>query len=88
LFLRNLIAKRLPEFITNAPKRPLQTPQREWLQLEMKDIILAKIEKIKQSEFIEFINTEKLNNELKNYFSGLYDNSFFVWQILMIPTNE
>jgi asparagine synthase (glutamine-hydrolysing) len=88
IFLRNLINKKLPDFITNAPKRPLQTPQREWLQVDLKEIILDKKNKIKNSNFAEVISFTSLEKEITNYFNGDYDNSFFIWQLLMIPTNE
>jgi len=35
--LRSIVSEYLSDTITYAPKRPLQTPQREWLADDLKD---------------------------------------------------
>src|SRR6185436_18737296 len=35
--LRQMVVRMLPDSVVNAPKRPLQTPQREWLRGPLRD---------------------------------------------------
>jgi asparagine synthase (glutamine-hydrolysing) len=37
--LREILKPLVPENISFAPKRPLQTPQREWMALELKELV-------------------------------------------------
>lgn len=79
-WLARQIAKEfLSESITLAPKRPLQTPQREWLAEDLNEwsnewsnnLLVAKPEWFLKDHFKQEMNAFK---------DGFYDNSFFVWQ--------
>lgn len=73
---RELVKKSL-ENIALAPKRPLQTPQREWIGGAMADYVEERINILKSSPWFE---RNILEQEWKNYKTGQNDNSFFIWQ--------
>lgn len=75
--LRELVGDLLHKDIAFAPKRPLQTPQREWIANELKDFFNDKI-----SEFskLDFINEKQVLNIWNDYQNGNQDNSFYLWQ--------
>lgn len=76
-FLRKFAEVFVPKKLALAPKRPIQTPQREWLRNELKDWADAHIQQLaKQS----FIRPEHLIKEWNLYQKGRADNSFYVWQ--------
>ena len=75
--LRQLVGDLLTDKIALAPKRPLQTPQREWISNELKNSFS---EKINQFGKHDFINNVKLSNVWQKYLNGDNDNSFYVWQ--------
>lgn len=76
--LREIIRKYKNVPIVEAPKRPIQTPQREWLQHDLKDWVLDTI----QTGFSKysFLDKQQTQVELNKYFNGEIDNSFFIWQ--------
>ena len=76
-FLRKIAGKYLGDDITLAPKRPLQTPQREWLGNELKEWTQSQIELLEQHPWF---NAEELRKETTKYMEGDQDNSFFIWQ--------
>ncbi len=73
---RRLMKKAL-ENIALAPKRPLQTPQREWIGGPMSDFVEERIIELKS---FPWFDKAVLDQEWKNYKNGQNDNSFFVWQ--------
>ncbi len=76
--LRKIAGKYLGDKITLAPKRPLQTPQREWLGEELKDWAGDRIGWI-ASESNWFEKNTVLRHWDK-YLKGDRDNSFYIWQ--------
>lgn len=77
-YLPRLISKDfLPESISFAPKRPLQTPQREWLGNELKDWVISHVSILKKHHWF---NEKVLDEELNSYFSGSKDSGFHIWQ--------
>lgn len=60
-----------------APKRPLQTPQREWLSENLKEWVMDHCQSLVK---LGWFNMEKMNEELKMFMNGQNDNSFFIWQ--------
>ena len=80
--LRDIVSEHLTDAITYAPKRPLQTPQREWLGNELKEFVSQQLDKIEQSKFSNWFNFSELRNEWSNYLDGDCDSSFHVWQWL------
>jgi len=78
--LREIVSEYLSDSISYAPKRPLQTPQREWFGEELKDFVLSEIDAIEKSEFSDWFIIDELKKEYKNYLNGDNDSSFHIWQ--------
>ena len=78
--LRELVSEYLDDSITNSPKRPLQTPQREWLGHELSDYVESKIENLKDSDFSSWFDINEMSNEWQKYKDGDNDSSFHIWQ--------
>ncbi|WP_417558930.1 asparagine synthase (glutamine-hydrolyzing) [Mesoflavibacter zeaxanthinifaciens] len=75
--LRSLISEYLSDDVTYAPKRPLQTPQREWLANDLKDWVQLKIGTLKN---VGWFNEALMEEELQYYFNKNQDSSFHIWQ--------
>ena len=77
VLLRELAKKIVPESVRTAPKRPLQTPQREWLRGELSPWADERIE-------AAFAQTGWFNAKARpawhRYRAGHGDNSHWVWQ--------
>ncbi len=80
--LRDIIAGYLPETLVYAPKRPMQTPQREWLGNELKAYVNSHLEAIKNGEFSHWFSHEVITDEWKKYLKGDNESSFFIWQLV------
>jgi asparagine synthase (glutamine-hydrolysing) len=75
--LRSIVAELLPKGVVEAPKRPLQTPQREWLRGPLRGWADAQIERALDSGWLD---ADAVRREWQAYCAGEGDNSFFVWQ--------
>ncbi|KAB1155862.1 asparagine synthase (glutamine-hydrolyzing) [Flavobacterium luteum] len=75
--LRKIANKFLKKDIILAPKRPLQTPQREWLSHDLKDWVTDEIEILKNNNWF---NKKELQTELDLFFKGNNQSSFHIWQ--------
>jgi asparagine synthase (glutamine-hydrolysing) len=80
--LRDVVSKFMPKEVSYAPKRPLQTPQREWLAEELKDFVDNHITAIKYSNYKEWFNEKELDYEWKKYLSSDRQSSFHIWQLV------
>jgi asparagine synthase (glutamine-hydrolysing) len=80
--LRKLASKILPDTVSLAPKRPVQTPQREWLRGPLKDWALDCIHLGMNS--VDWFDCKKVFRECEEYFDGKSDNSFYIWQWLTL----
>lgn len=80
--LREIVSKHLSDSITYAPKRPLQTPQREWLAKELKKEVNFGIKKISKSKYGEWFDITEMKKEWQRYIEGDNDSSFHIWQWL------
>lgn len=78
--LRDLVKDSLGTSLSYAPKRPLQTPQREWFANDLKTLVEESIDKIESSEFAEWFHCDKLRGEWSKYLAGDQDSSFHIWQ--------
>lgn len=76
--LRKIAAKYLGDDIALAPKRPLQTPQREWLGGPLASWVEEKIEFLKAN--IDWFDPKSLDVIWKEYKNGNQENSFYIWQ--------
>lgn len=77
VMLRRIAAELLPETVRLAPKRPLQTPQREWLRGPLRDWAESHIDDAVATGWLE---RSAVEHEWSRFLTGEVDNSFFVWQ--------
>ena len=82
--LRDIVSQYLSDSITYAPKRPLQTPQREWLGQDLKEFVSNNINKIEKSNFSKWFDITALKKEWNNYLDGDNNSSFHIWQWLSL----
>jgi asparagine synthase (glutamine-hydrolysing) len=75
--LRQLVKEYLGNSIALAPKRPLQTPQREWIANELNVLMTEKINAFASHPFVQ---KEEVLKSWDNYIKGNSDNSFYLWQ--------
>lgn len=75
--LRKIASKYLNNTITTAPKRPLQTPMREWLANELIPLVENSISILSDHKWFD---ADTLKLEWIDYLDGKSDNSFYVWQ--------
>jgi asparagine synthase (glutamine-hydrolysing) len=75
--LRNIAREMLGDTLALAPKRALQTPQREWLAGPLADWAASKILQFAQ---LPWADGKKVMAGWENYRNGSNNNSFFVWQ--------
>lgn len=75
--LREIVKSLVPKEISYAPKRPLQTPQREWLGMELKEWVETRLKQLKDSKWF---NKQEIEKEWKLYLEGNQESSFHIWQ--------
>ena len=75
--LRKIAEQFLHKDLVLAPKRPVQTPQREWLSGELHDWVRAEVETLYQHKWF---NKKELEKELNSFFKGDNQSSFHMWQ--------
>lgn len=78
--LRNIASGLIPDSLTEAPKRPLQTPQREWLRNELRDWADQTIETALDGFAGNWFDRDAVRNAWSEFCGGKCDNSFYVWQ--------
>lgn len=83
-FLRQVAAQILPNRIVEAPKRPLQTPQREWLRGPLRNWANDCIERALSTYGGDWLIPGSVRAEWRDYCELAPDNSFYVWQWLSL----
>lgn len=78
--LREILKPLVPSDISYTPKRPLQTPQREWLGNDLKDFVIAQLKSLRNSAFSDWFDHNAIEREWKNYLAGDNQSSFHIWQ--------
>lgn len=78
--LRDIVKTMLPASVAEAPKRPLQTPQREWLRQELNDWASTCIEDACSRYGGVWLDKRAVRHEWQRFCRGESDNSFYVWQ--------
>lgn len=78
--LRNLAAELIPAGVTEAPKRPLQTPQREWLRGPLRNWAIEQRENALDCFGGEWLQKDAVRAAWRDFDEGQIDNSFFIWQ--------
>lgn len=85
--LREISQRFLPNSIYTAPKRALQTPQREWLRGPLREWAWERINSALTGPYGSYLEGTKVKVELENYFRGQSDNSFYIWQWISMGLN-
>ena len=80
--LREIASEYLADDLVFAPKRALQTPQREWLATDLKEWVSECFATLENSVYADWFDKEALQKELKSYFEGNIQSSFHVWQVI------
>jgi asparagine synthase (glutamine-hydrolysing) len=80
--LREIAAEYLADDLVFAPKRPLQTPQREWLAADLKEWVSCCFAALENSSCSSWFDNKSLEKELKSYLEGNIQSSFHVWQCI------
>lgn len=75
--LRQISSELMSQEVALAPKRPLQTPQREWIANQLKFFVEDKIDSFSKMDFVDKKKVLKIWDE---YLNGNQDNSFYIWQ--------
>jgi asparagine synthase (glutamine-hydrolysing) len=70
----------LPEGVVDAPKRPLQTPQREWLRGPLRDWATQCVEEALIAFGADWLDAKAVRESWRSYCNHEADNSFYVWQ--------
>jgi asparagine synthase (glutamine-hydrolysing) len=78
--IREILKEIAPKDLSYAPKRPLQSPQREWLGNELKAFTEENFEKLRYSRASHWFDFEEMHREWKNYKTGDNQSSFHIWQ--------
>jgi len=78
--LRRMASHLLPAGIVEAPKRPLQTPQREWLAGPLRYWASAHIEGALAEYGGAWFEPAAVRRAWNQYLAGHSDNSFYIWQ--------
>jgi asparagine synthase (glutamine-hydrolysing) len=78
--LRVMTNQLLPQGVVNAPKRALQTPQREWLRGPLRGWANEGIEQALSAYGGSWLDATAVRGAWKDFREGLVDNSFYVWQ--------
>jgi asparagine synthase (glutamine-hydrolysing) len=81
--VRELTGELLPDQVRLAPKRALQTPQREWLRGPLRDWAGALIERA-FSDHGAWFDVAAARAAWQRYQQGHGDNSYWVWQWLSL----
>ncbi|NJM53861.1 MAG: asparagine synthase [Blastocatellia bacterium] len=82
--LREIMQNLVPKNLTQAPKRPLQTPQREWLKGELFDWADSYIKNTAMNKYANWFEKTPVLDCWKRFCQGESDNSFYIWQWINI----
>ena len=78
--LREILKPLVHKDISYAPKRPLQTPQREWLAEDLKEFTAIHLKNLETSKFPDWFNHKEIQKEWQGYLDGDNESSFHIWQ--------
>lgn len=78
--LRELVKELVPADISYAPKRPLQTPQREWLGDDVSSWVEEQLNRLTEGPYASWFNMDEVSGEWEKYKKGERQSSFHIWQ--------
>ena len=79
-FLRQVVRDQLPGSVWEAPKRAVQTPQREWFRGPLRAWVEDQVDAALAGHAGSWLDARAVRAELRRYMAGEGDNSFYVWQ--------
>ncbi|MFM8395902.1 MAG: asparagine synthase (glutamine-hydrolyzing), partial [Acidobacteriota bacterium] len=82
ILLREIAARLIPAGLAIAPKRTVQTPQREWLRGPLRGWATEMIEAALDFGSGHWFDGPAIRRRCQNFFDGEGDNSFFLWQMI------
>src|SRR6218665_232595 len=82
--LREIASEYLSDNLVFAEKRPLQTPQREWLAYDLKEWVGSCFDEIEASEYANWFNIRELKKEWQLYQDGNIQSGFHIWQCISL----
>jgi asparagine synthase (glutamine-hydrolysing) len=82
--LRDITRKLLPSEVVEAPKRPVQTPQREWLAGPLREWANGCIESALNEFGGSWFQSDVLRRNWRCWTEENNSNSFFVWQWISV----
>jgi asparagine synthase (glutamine-hydrolysing) len=82
--LREIASEYLTHDLAFSPKRPLQTPQREWLAEDLKKWVKECFSVIQNSKYAAWFDKVAFEKELQQYFEGNTQSSFHIWQCISL----
>ena len=82
--LREIASEYLANDLVFAPKRPLQTPQREWLAEDLSKWVKECFSTVEKSKYGVWFDKRELEKELQLYFEGNNQSSFHIWQYISL----
>ena len=78
--LREMAGSLLPPGLAHTPKRPLQTPQREWLRGPLREWAGTQIQAALDGFGGAWLEPRAVDQQWRRFLAGESDNSFYVWQ--------
>ena len=78
--LRQIAQQLAPDKVVEAPKRPLSTPQREWLRGPLQKWAGERIEESLAAFGGVWLEKKAVRATWQQYCEGASDNSFYIWQ--------
>lgn len=78
--LRQLASSLLPQGVVEAPKRPLQTPQREWLRGPLNSWAEEMLQNALELWGKDWLISAHVQSAWQDYQNHQNDNSFYIWQ--------
>lgn len=82
--LRDISKRFIPSHLSEAPKRPIQTPQREWLRTELRTWARENVESALDRIGGIWLDRNSVRGAMASFSNGAGDNSFFIWQWITI----
>jgi asparagine synthase (glutamine-hydrolysing) len=82
--LRRIARQLVPDDISEAPKRPVQTPQREWLSGPLRNWCADCTELALEEFGGAWLDRSRVSATYADYMAGQSDNSFYVWQWISV----
>jgi len=80
--VREVARRIIPASVSSAPKRPVQTPQREWLRGPLAEWAEGRVDSAIDGWGCNWLDPDAARSIVRNYIHAGGDNSFPVWQLV------